>query len=125
MVYRKAALIGMTIALNADAAFYTEEPDPSYQKASIALFCMNHFYNRTMGHLGMQAGMNAQEDLAKLIPSLADGQKLADELRLALNAITKGSSDKSVPVNCWQYIPTDHGLTSEEIQHFLKHSSLD
>ncbi|MNH39867.1 hypothetical protein D3C79_1010960 [compost metagenome] len=73
----------------------------------------------------MQAGMNAQEDLAKRLPLLADGQKLAEEMRLALNAMAREPGDKSIPVNCWQYIPKDHGLTSKEIQRFLEHSSLD
>ncbi|MCE1084178.1 hypothetical protein HX137_06650 [Pseudomonas sp. 165] len=117
--------IAITSSSSASAAFYTEEPDPAYEKASIALFCMNHFYNRTKGHLGTQAGMAAQADLAGRLSSLPDGEKLADNLRLALDSITKDEGSKAVSPFCWQYIPQDHGLTTEQIEHFLKHSSLD
>lgn len=109
----------------ANATIYTEERDPAYERASIALFCMNHFYNRTTGYIGMQAGMAAQADLASRLPSLSNGEKLAGEMRLALHAITKDQGNKAVPVHCWQYVPKDHGLTSDEIQRFLRQSSLD
>ncbi|MEX5352387.1 hypothetical protein WCE02_13680 [Pseudomonas juntendi] len=117
--------IAITSSSSASAAFYTKKPDPVYEKASIALFCMNHFYNRTKGHLGTQAGMAAQADLAGRLSSLPDGEKLAENLRLALDSITKDEGSKAVSPFCWQYIPQDHGLTTEQIEHFLKHSSLD
>ncbi|MFI7835717.1 hypothetical protein [Pseudomonas asiatica] len=125
----KTATAVLAIAISsssyASAAFYTQELDPAYEKASIALFCMNHFYNRTKGHLGTQAGMAAQADLAGRLSSLPDGEKLADNLRLALDSITKDEGSKAVSPFCWQYIPQDHGLTAEQIEYFLKHSSLD
>lgn len=122
---RKSALLALFACSSAHAAFYTAVPDPAYEKASIALFCMNHFYNRTKGHLGTQAGMAAQADLAGRLSALPDGEKLADNLRLALDSITKDEGSKAVSPFCWQYIPQDHGLTTEQIEHFLKHSSPD
>ncbi|MQG91325.1 MULTISPECIES: hypothetical protein [unclassified Pseudomonas] len=122
---RTSALLALLASSSTLAAYYTEAPDPAYEKASIALFCMNHFYNRTKGHLGLQAGMAAQQDLAKQLTSLPDGEKLADNLRLALDSMTKDEGNKAVSPFCWQYIPSDHGLTSDQIEHFLKHSSLD
>ncbi|AXL77925.1 TPA: hypothetical protein ACGJ7L_002300 [Pseudomonas aeruginosa] len=122
---RLLAILAFISSPIAAATIYTEERDPIYERASIALFCMNHFYNRTTGYLGMQAGMSAQADLAKRLPLLPDGEKLAGEMRLALNAMTKDQGNKAVPTHCWQYIPKDHGLTSDEILRFLKRSSLD
>jgi len=119
------AIAAIAISSSATAVFYTEEPDPAYDKAGNALFCMNHFYNRTQSQLGMQAGMAAQADLAKQLSSLPNGEKLADKLRVSLTAIAKDEGNKAVSPLCWQYIPQDHGLTFEQIQNFLDPSSLN
>lgn len=94
------AIAAATTSLTATAVLYTEEPDPAYDKAGIALFCMNHFYNRTKGPLGMQAGMAAQEDLATQLTLLPNGQKLADKLRVTLTAITEDESSNEVSPSC-------------------------
>lgn len=73
--------------------------------------------------MGQRAGFAAQSDLAERLPTLPDGEKLADELRLSLVSMARNEGSKAVPPHCWQYIPKDHGLTSEEFKYFLKHSS--
>jgi len=121
----KALLAAMyLITPSAEAVIYTEEWDPVYEKASITLFCMNHFMYRTTGYLGMKAGLVAQAALAEQLPSLPDGKKLADAMTFALNSINTPRKDTTVPYHCLQFIPQDHGLDDEQLKYFLKHSSV-
>lgn len=122
---RKALVTAMClITPSAEAVFYTDGPDPVYDKVSIALVCMNHFNYRTEGYLGMQAGLAAQAALAEQLPSLPDGKKLAEVMRLALNSINTPLRDSGVPNQCLQFIPQDHGLDDEQLKFFLKYSAL-
>ncbi|SZD42771.1 Uncharacterised protein [Pseudomonas aeruginosa] len=48
---RLLAILAFISSPIAAATIYTEERDPIYERASIALFCMNHFYNRRLQKL--------------------------------------------------------------------------
>lgn len=118
-----ALLLPLLTALETQAAYYTEEPDPDYQKVTTTIFCMNHFYNRTTGFLGHPSGMAAQKSLASMLENLKDKEKTADAIRMATNAINEKQTSHEVPYTCFEYIPKDHGLKQEELEYFLLNSS--
>ncbi|MCC6075164.1 hypothetical protein ACFPTX_00920 [Pseudomonas sp. GCM10022188] len=109
--------------LPAHATIYTNELDPEYQKITRAIVCMNHFYNRSSSFLGHQAGMAAQKSLELLLASLENKEKIADAIRMATMAINKRQNGSEVPFTCYDYIPKEHGLTKDEIEHFMLHST--
>lgn len=117
------ALSGLLVSQAAMAVIYTEEPDPAYEALSQSAFCMNHFYYRTSSYLGHQAGFAAQTALASQIEKLHDGAKVADAIRMALNAIDRSRNDEAVPFACRQFVPQDHGMSESQLKYFLSHSA--
>lgn len=111
------------ISLPAQAAIYTDEPDPESQKITTAIVCMNHFYNRSSSFLGHQAGMAAQKSLESMLASLENKEKIADAIRIAIMIVNKRQSGSEVPFTCYEYVPKEHGLTQDEVEHFMLNST--
>lgn len=112
--------LGSPIAM---AVVYTDPPDEAYESLSQAAFCMNHFYYRTSGHIGHEAGWAAQTALAAQLKVLKDETKIAEALRLAFSSASKPPKDDSVPIHCRQFIPTDHSMNDAQVQYFMSHSA--
>ncbi|WP_282340901.1 hypothetical protein [Pseudomonas sp. PS02288] len=122
-MWKLILFLSALIHLPAQATTYTEEPDPEYQKITIAIVCMNHFYNRSSSFLGHQAGMAAQQSLESMLTKLENKEKMADAIRIATMAINKPQNNPEVPFSCYGYIPKEHGLTEDEIEHFILNST--
>lgn len=122
-MWKLILFLSALIHLPAQATIYTDEPDSEYQKITTAIVCMNHFYNRSSSFLGHQAGMAAQQYLEFMLAKLENKEKMADAVRIATMTINKPQGSPEVPFSCYEYIPKEHGVTEDEIEHFILNST--
>ncbi|WP_312483554.1 hypothetical protein [Stutzerimonas nitrititolerans] len=122
-MWKLTILTTVLISSSAQATFYTDEPDPEYQKITTAIVCMNHFYNRSSSLLAHQAGVSAQSALEAMLGSLEHKEKTTEAIRMASIIVNKPQDTSEVPFNCYEYIPKEHGLTQDEVEYFILNST--